>query len=148
MHFTVYYILLQVYIMIRMIFLLEVALLIISILSIGLGSTLVWIFWGVILGILLARYGIKRGNTKYVLAGFLLVIPGYITDFFAMLVVLNIPILSILASMGVLHHINTFGAGAFGNRFQNGFTTDFTQPKTHTPQDSDIIDGDFTRKDD
>lgn len=142
----------------KLFFALELFLLFVVGLFIGLGDTLIWIFLTIIIGIFCIRYGLRRGAMHIIAGGFFLIIPGYISDFLGVLLVLNVPILQILTQLGLLNSLHHMGDSMGNNQsmFNQHFTHTHTRHETHTTtkhprpdnQSDDIIDGDFTRKDD
>ena len=132
----------------KLFFTLELFLLFLVGLFIGLGDTLIWVFLTLIIGIFCIRYGLRRASTHLIAGGFLLVLPGYISDFLGVLVIFNVPILQILIQLNLLGSLHRMGM--FKQHFTHTHTTDTFHKKPRRPhtKDRDIIDGDFTRKDD
>ncbi len=142
--------------MIKIFFVVELLLLFVIGLGIGLGGTLLWIFATVVIGVLSMRWALRQGAGHVFLGGIFLIFPGYITDGIGVLLVLNFPLLSVLYSLGIITSMQNMGGGmgmnnaAFGQYFSStkyAYRPRSQQEPNDSPMDN-IIDGDFTRKDD
>ncbi len=138
----------------KIFFVVELALLFFIALGIGLGDTLIWIFLTIIVGALCVWWAIRRGAVHILLAGVFLILPGYISDIFGILLILNVPLLRIMYNLGIISAVENMASHntAFTQHFyryrEYETRRKHRQHSPHSMDNDDIIDGDFTRKDD